>query len=473
MKKFTLRLCFSILAVLYSLCISAGDIVEVGILRYEITGAKEVAVDGFANKKDASELIIPESVTIDGESYAVTSINSTAFNENSTITKIVIPKSVKKIEKRAFCNVDKLVEVEFNEGLEYIGEDAFYCCFFLKKVKLPNSLKKIDYNAFVACISLEEITLPNNLQWIDAYCFDGTKWLSDQPDGPVYLDNVLLQFKGKVDNEVQVKSGIKLVAAEAFRDCKSIVRCIFPEGLKRIERRAFYGCEKLNYVYVPDDVEYIHDDAFDSRYPTILSLSSTCNFILPYKESRLNYQIRRSGSNMNICNSVTPQTTSDVENNAYVPGGSLANYKKAGFNNISELYSYQISCSGNDLLIKIKPNFDFVKIKNVSYGDFYDMRLDTDGVWKFNFDTWQARSRSVDMSGIITVVTYKIDNLEIKTYYDGEVNNDISTAISHNYVDKNHTERHYDILGNKISSLQKGIHIVKNGSKSGRKIVVH
>ena len=51
----------------------------------------------------------------------VTSIGSWGF-KNTFITKVVIPKGVKKLEENTFMNCKNLTSVTLSEGLESIGE---------------------------------------------------------------------------------------------------------------------------------------------------------------------------------------------------------------------------------------------------------------------------------------------------------------------------------------------------------------
>ena len=57
-------------------------------------------------------------------------------------------------------------------------------------------------------------------------------------------------------------SNLQIIEEEAFRGDSSLNAVILPDGIKRIESRAFADCT-INSVYFPSSIEYIADDAFD------------------------------------------------------------------------------------------------------------------------------------------------------------------------------------------------------------------
>lgn len=89
-------------------------------------------------------------------------IESYAFEE-SNITEIHIPASVKTIEHHAFINCKRLKSVEFSEGLELICSDAFFGCSNLKKVELPKSVCSINFSGS----GLQECILQEGIKYLD------------------------------------------------------------------------------------------------------------------------------------------------------------------------------------------------------------------------------------------------------------------------------------------------------------------
>ena len=77
-----------------------------------------------------------------------------------------------------------LKAVKFDEGLEILGTGEYsddYGTWYgvfeessIERVKLPTTLKRIEHNEFKNCKNLKNITLPNSLEYIGKQCFLGS-----------------------------------------------------------------------------------------------------------------------------------------------------------------------------------------------------------------------------------------------------------------------------------------------------------
>ena len=102
---------------------------------------------------------IPSTVTFSGKEFAVTSIESSAFDHCSSLTSIEIPNSVTFIGDYAFYYCSSLTSIEFGENsqLTFIGESAFSSCSSLTSIEIPSSVTSIGENVFYGCSSLTKI----------------------------------------------------------------------------------------------------------------------------------------------------------------------------------------------------------------------------------------------------------------------------------------------------------------------------
>ena len=113
----------------------------------------EATLTGIGTCADTA-LVIPSTV----EGKPVTAIADEAFMKNSTLTSLVVPSSVSTIGERAFAET-ALESVTLAEGLQTIGNCAFYEVMNLTAVTLPASLKTLEEFAFEGCDALAAVTV--------------------------------------------------------------------------------------------------------------------------------------------------------------------------------------------------------------------------------------------------------------------------------------------------------------------------
>ena len=165
----------------------------------------------------------------DGVEYTIVEIGESAFhvvfNWHFINCNLTIPSTIKKIDTGAFydnspiCSFTnkEIISINFNEGLEDIGEQAFYKCDDLQssQLVLPNSLQHIGNNAFAKISPLKELDLTalDHVINIDANPFskDGclydtnikTIWVKDQATKDKYCND---QYWSSASSKIKVKS---------------------------------------------------------------------------------------------------------------------------------------------------------------------------------------------------------------------------------------------------------------------------
>ncbi len=112
---------------------------------------------------------------IEGDDYLVTSIGSSVFAYNTSITRVELPLSLKSIESSAFEGCSGLASINLSDciNLETIGEQAFQDCGEIANIDLSKCTKltSIGDEAFYGCIELTNITLPSSLTSIGPFAF--------------------------------------------------------------------------------------------------------------------------------------------------------------------------------------------------------------------------------------------------------------------------------------------------------------
>ena len=180
----------------------------------------------------------------------------------NTITKVIIPEGVKKINSYAFANLTALEEIVLPSTMESIEYGAFYGCSSLQKITFSgeNNLFIINQSAFEGCDLQGTIDMTGACV-ISDYAFAGNQDL----EGIVTDDSLLsigqYAFAGcKSLKDVTITSEKVKYGAYAFTGCKAlnsfyVNASVLPEGM-------FYECEGLTKVTIGPDVNDIGPFAF-------------------------------------------------------------------------------------------------------------------------------------------------------------------------------------------------------------------
>lgn len=276
-------------------------------------GVTSIGGEAFENCSSLKDITIPSSVTTIGswafddsglESITipdgVTSIGSYAFRSCGNLKNVSIADSVTSIGDEAFANCDALESVKLSENMTSISASLFYNCSALVTVTIPDTVTEIGNNAFHGCTSLEtvnisensaltsigdnafrdcnklsKIYLPSKLSSIGSMVFSGCTALEEinvaESNKYFSSDNDTLFNKNKteliayIDNgntSYTVPSTVTSIEAGAFYNCDSLENIVLPEGIETIGDSAFYDCNGISSIKIPSSVSTIGNSAF-------------------------------------------------------------------------------------------------------------------------------------------------------------------------------------------------------------------
>lgn len=145
------------------------------------------------------------------------------------------------------------------DGVIGINEDAFENAYSMRSLFIPDSVEYI-FEEFSENRALEEIFMSSNIMMIPSTAFLNTKWYQDQPDGWIYLNRILMGYKGSTKRRaslemVHIKEGTQCVAVGAFNGCENISEIDFPDsllsfiGLEEYIPARWYKKQKTGMVY--------------------------------------------------------------------------------------------------------------------------------------------------------------------------------------------------------------------------------
>ncbi len=217
------------------------------------------------------------------------------FIGDNTVTKVVIPEGVEKINSYAFANLTALEEIVLPSTMHSIEYGAFYNCVSLKKITFSgeNNLQIISQNAFENCNLSGSLDL-KSICVISDYAFAGNKNLENitLPESLLSVGQYAFAGCKKLQNPT-IKSDKVKYGAYAFTDCESLTEfyvnsAVLPEGM-------FYECESLTKVTIGPDVKDIGAFAFRD---TKISEFSVASGNTAYKVQNANTVVSADGKTL-------------------------------------------------------------------------------------------------------------------------------------------------------------------------------
>ena len=146
-----------------------------------------------------------------------------------------------------------------------IGNYAFQACEMLESVTIPNTVKKVGIYAFAACTKLLNISFPESLEDVMGGALYECAWYDNQPDGLIYVGNLLYRYKGVAPAEtIEVREGTKAILDFAFCQQSNIQSVVLPNSVTSVHVQAFANCPNLETIVLPNSLSVIEDETFSN-----------------------------------------------------------------------------------------------------------------------------------------------------------------------------------------------------------------
>ena len=228
---------------------------------YNVTSIGESA---FENCENLGSVTLPEGLE---------SIGISAFEGCSNLASINIPSSVTEIGEYAFSNCEKFSSVTLPDGLKTIGEGAFYYCEKLASITIPSSVTSIGECAFGDCPLLASIsvdagnTVYDSRNNCNAIIETATNTLISGCSNTVIPSTVTAIgdyafYYCENLSSVTLPNGLKTIGYCAFEYC-AFTSINLPSSLESIDDYAFYECNELASIIIPGKVTSIGDGTFE------------------------------------------------------------------------------------------------------------------------------------------------------------------------------------------------------------------
>ena len=133
---FTMKKLFLLLTLFLCTSMAWAYDAEVSGIYYYLNQSKKTAqvISNYGNKY-TGDICIPESISVEGTIYVVTSLGNSCFCRCTGLTSVTIPNSVTSL-----------------------GDWCFYKCTGLTSINIPKSVTSLGYRCFYGCNNLSTIS---------------------------------------------------------------------------------------------------------------------------------------------------------------------------------------------------------------------------------------------------------------------------------------------------------------------------
>lgn len=280
-----------------------------------------------------STIVIPSTVTLNGNTYDVVGVANNSFQGMSSLLSVTIPdslryfgrlnelggSSVTDMSSGAVCqSCTSLSSFIFSpsSNLEVLGGSAFYNAKLLNLTSLPTTLKFIGNSCFNGC-ELIDLDIPSSVETVGGYAFSGCKALT-QITWPSSITTIGDRtFAGCTSlTSISLPNTITSIGQYAFMNCPLLQLSTLPSSLTTIKSYAFQSCTSITFSSFPANVSSIGQYAFDGctnvtfgALPTALTTISAYTF----------------RDCINITISSIPNLVTNIENSAFRGCTSITN----------------------------------------------------------------------------------------------------------------------------------------------------
>lgn len=322
---------------LWSIGMATAATVTVDGLIYSISGTT-ASVTSQGGNKDLIEVVIPETIEVDGTTYEATTVGDNAFKDCSAMTSISIPGSVTSVGNYAFNGCPSLAkltiasgESSLSLGYSYYGkgtqvskgrglfaECPLYDIFIGRNLSYPTT-KGTGIDPFYHVTQIKYVTVGKDVTSLCNFQCKLKELIFEKGDKPLSTRSTEAEFiyvgrnlsetgtwelstltKIFVSNNVTIlpsfyyckllenvefesESQLTEIAESGFLGCSSLKNFQIPKTVIKIGEKAFWYCNAIESITIPASVMNIVSSAFNY-------CSSLKSVIFEDAETTLEYQ---------------------------------------------------------------------------------------------------------------------------------------------------------------------------------------
>ena len=354
-------------------------------------------------------------------SNSITRINAFTFYDARSLTSLIIPSSVEYIGEGAFRNCGSLKYIEcWGQNLQTIAEDAFMGA---GRTNIPivlntDNRQLINYH-WIQTVEYYSLNIPElfdyvidtgkNMMILEEYKGKLTE-IEIPQYGYIYGDKYQVALDGTFTDNTMVKkitiddgaiiqeasdlfsgcdlleyvrlpSNVECIGDYMFCGCKNLISVNLPDSVETIGKYAFYNCKKLKISELPGNLSQIGQVGFyncsNLSFDTLPNGMTSIGDGAFYNCSGID-KIIYSGDDLIVIGDNAFYTTNNVNTNLLTDNETLLNYQWKSSNrevNVTSLswqndYEYTVNTSENRIeLTKYIGDETDIRVPNTAYVD--------------------------------------------------------------------------------------------------------
>ena len=477
---------------------NADDICQIcghSFFRYHTSDGNIVDISGrdFGANVVSHEVVNSECV-IEFDA-PITKIPTNAFRRKKLTGNLVIPNSIKTIEKSAFYGCTGLSgNLTIPNSVTTIGKSAFVnCSGFTGNLTIPNSVTTIEELAFRGCTGFKgDLTIPNSVTTIGESVFLGCTGLSGNltiPNSVTTIgENAFSNCIGFTGN-LTIPNSVTTIGNFAFSYCTGFTGDLsLPKSLEVVGSRSFEFCNKIQtikfqslpegisgYLGVRTKTVSLSDDSYisDMASGTVNAISYTRQMSSNWGTLVLPYSLTLTGNEPYRLYSIDNMTGEELvlkQLNGEVAAGTPCVVKRNGSE--SEL-TFGANNAELNMAINDQP------MDGMNFSGTYWTKDVNNGYIIAKDCFWNVEK----LKGVGSVNGVKVR--PFRAWLDGtsaKAPARLSMRIDDNTTGINATEvldalndaeaEYYDLSGKRLDEPQRGVNIVRMKSGKTKKIII-
>lgn len=189
---------------------------------------------------------------------------------------------IKASDNTSFSGELKIPSSLDGKNVTAVSDRGFIGQKLVTKLVFPESVTSIGESAFSNCIALEKVEVKGTITDIGLYPFFATpfeKGLEKKNDFVIFNGDILYDYTGSSQN-ISIPDGIRVISGtlftyfEAKRDFE-INYITLPDSVEYICGKAFYDCNNIISISLGTGINSIGENAFTSSDMTVIGYYDT------------------------------------------------------------------------------------------------------------------------------------------------------------------------------------------------------